>query len=1076
MSRLPRLSALLCACILAVHADRANALLNQFTETFTTTTYRLSATADWNTSLGQLQLFPFTHQSVGGYSGWDFNDVAVAGDLAFATDEDYGFHVFSITYPPAGQLINDYGYGASYGVAVAGNFLFVAMGATGLRIFDITNPFAVTAAGSYNTPGFARNVVVAGDLAFVADENGGLQIINIANPASPSLTGSYTGTNVFDVKVAGDRAFLACSSGLRVLNIISPNAPTLLGSANVPWELYSVAIAGVHAFTGGFTGLDVFIISNPALPTLAAHLVQPDTATDVAVTGNLAVVTIDNYGVRFFDITNPSSPALLGTSTSADGNGVAVAGEFAFVASGWDGVRTVNLHHAMDVPYYIGQTVNSAEDIVVDGNLAYLASGSSGLRVINIQNVASPVQLGTYATPSNAVGVAVSGDLAFLALQSHGLQIVNVTNPAAPTLVGSYNPGGTTYDVAVSGDYAFLAHSAGDLIVLDILDPAFPAGLGMWSGPGTHTRVAIDGDYAFLGETSGLNGFKIINITNPATPTLLSTLNTGGQTRGLAISGDLAFVCDTVQGIKVVDITSPSSPTIIGSYSASDLQGIALDGDRLYATGAGSSEFSIFDVAIPAAPSLIHQQVAPYISQALAVDGDHAFLATSSGAVVMQVYQREFDRVNNSAMSHVVSEGAEPIHQVRLSASYNASVNWEVILLDGGWTPVVPDNSWTPVAGGNGLIWRADLKSTQPGVNAAILDMHLEWPASGGHINSITDIPNDQGRWMRVNFMRAGRDFAAQTTEPIANYGIWRRVAAPLLLTSAPVNDAEIQKAFGGLPLQTSGNRVFMISSVRDPLGAQFPQGTWELVQAVPALQQQNYLATIPTEADSPAYTAVVITAHTTTPSLWFVSSPDSGLSIDNLAPSVPQNLTVAYNSPGGNALSWNPSPDADFQYFRVYRSTVANFTPSPVTLAHSTIDHDWVDPDYHAGGIYYKVTATDFAGNESGAASAGAVTAVEQSAAPKTFALYPNVPNPFNPTTRIRYDVPVGGGDVSLVVYDVNGRTIRVLASGRQNAGEKSLSWDGRDRAGQPVASGVYFYRLTAPGYTMTHKMMLMK
>ncbi|UCH82787.1 MAG: T9SS type A sorting domain-containing protein, partial [Candidatus Latescibacterota bacterium] len=94
----------------------------------------------------------------------------------------------------------------------------------------------------------------------------------------------------------------------------------------------------------------------------------------------------------------------------------------------------------------------------------------------------------------------------------------------------------------------------------------------------------------------------------------------------------------------------------------------------------------------------------------------------------------------------------------------------------------------------------------------------------------------------------------------------------------------------------------------------------------------------------------------------------------------------------------------------------------------------------------------------------------------PGRFALYQNSPNPFNPSTVIRYDVPSGSGNVSLVVYDVNGRLVRTLKDAVETPGEKTVTWDGRDNAGEHVSSGVYFYRLVTPGYSETHKMVLIR
>ncbi len=93
----------------------------------------------------------------------------------------------------------------------------------------------------------------------------------------------------------------------------------------------------------------------------------------------------------------------------------------------------------------------------------------------------------------------------------------------------------------------------------------------------------------------------------------------------------------------------------------------------------------------------------------------------------------------------------------------------------------------------------------------------------------------------------------------------------------------------------------------------------------------------------------------------------------------------------------------------------------------------------------------------------------------PQNYALYPNYPNPFNPSTTIEFDVPEQSM-VKLVVYDVAGRRIRTLANGSYAAGHHQVVWDGRDERGVPVASGVYIYRLTAGSHHFTRKMMLMK
>lgn len=88
---------------------------------------------------------------------------------------------------------------------------------------------------------------------------------------------------------------------------------------------------------------------------------------------------------------------------------------------------------------------------------------------------------------------------------------------------------------------------------------------------------------------------------------------------------------------------------------------------------------------------------------------------------------------------------------------------------------------------------------------------------------------------------------------------------------------------------------------------------------------------------------------------------------------------------------------------------------------------------------------------------------------------LLPNVPNPFNPSTSIKYALP-DDSHIRLSVYDISGRLIQVLKDTAMPAGEHSVRWDGRDHQGQAQASGVYFVRLNAGGKTGLRKITLVQ
>jgi hypothetical protein len=97
------------------------------------------------------------------------------------------------------------------------------------------------------------------------------------------------------------------------------------------------------------------------------------------------------------------------------------------------------------------------------------------------------------------------------------------------------------------------------------------------------------------------------------------------------------------------------------------------------------------------------------------------------------------------------------------------------------------------------------------------------------------------------------------------------------------------------------------------------------------------------------------------------------------------------------------------------------------------------------------------------------------QTAIPAEVRILGNYPNPFNPTTSITYAINVDGF-VSLKVYNSLGEEVAALVSGFQTAGYKLVTWNGRNDAGAAVASGLYFYRLTAGNEVRTAKMMFMK
>ena len=92
-----------------------------------------------------------------------------------------------------------------------------------------------------------------------------------------------------------------------------------------------------------------------------------------------------------------------------------------------------------------------------------------------------------------------------------------------------------------------------------------------------------------------------------------------------------------------------------------------------------------------------------------------------------------------------------------------------------------------------------------------------------------------------------------------------------------------------------------------------------------------------------------------------------------------------------------------------------------------------------------------------------------------KDFQLYQNTPNPFNPSTIIKFTIR-NECSVSLKIYNINGELVSTLIDEVKGAGDYSINWNGKDNAGRSVSSGIYFYKLAADNTSLTKKMTLLK
>jgi hypothetical protein len=194
---------------------------------------------------------------------------------------------------------------------------------------------------------------------------------------------------------------------------------------------------------------------------------------------------------------------------------------------------------------------------------------------------------------------------------------------------------------------------------------------------------------------------------------------------------------------------------------------------------------------------------------------------------------------------------------------------------------------------------------------------------------------------------------------------------------------------------------------------------------------------------------------------------------VPQLVPQAPIGLWVENYQEGG-ILTWARNREMDIEGYHIYRSidSLTSFIRLNSALCTDTL---WIDTLGTSWPRFYYLTAVDSAGNESAASDTvvlGPVVGVgsEEPLRPFAFHIDPNYPNPFNPTTNIRFEVG-HPGLVRLRVFDVLGRQVAALVDGFRSAGRYNVVWDAAD-----VSSGVYFCRLESEGRSATMRMVMMR
>jgi hypothetical protein len=193
--------------------------------------------------------------------------------------------------------------------------------------------------------------------------------------------------------------------------------------------------------------------------------------------------------------------------------------------------------------------------------------------------------------------------------------------------------------------------------------------------------------------------------------------------------------------------------------------------------------------------------------------------------------------------------------------------------------------------------------------------------------------------------------------------------------------------------------------------------------------------------------------------------------------------LTASASREQGVVVEWRVESETNCAGFHVLRSNAVDGAYQQVTAATDMIpgrgnasdakDYRYIDRNVETGKLYwYKIVELSTDGKQK---MFGPISVTAVSPVPTDFGFSQCYPNPFNPETTMDYRI-AENGYVSVIVYDIMGKQIRLLVRESKPAGYYKATWNGRDDQEKAAPSGIYFIRMQSGDFSRVRKVMLMK
>ena len=317
--------------------------------------------------------------------------LTLAGSKLYVADGLAGFQVFDASTPRSPALQADFPVGLrGSDVAVTNSMVYVASGESGLRIFSLANPAAPSLLGRFTGVTNARSVAVSGTTAYVGDGQYGLKIVDVSTPQAPALLGIYANTNLASIRnvgVSGSLVVLSDGRTALLVDVSNPASPTLVGAYATPAFAFSLRVANNKAYLAcGSSGIVILNVSSGGISLLGTYAGNsPYLATDIAISGTTAYATYAGLGWAILDVSIPSAPSLVKLSTAqGSASTIAAVGSLVTLFGGSSSAVTVDASTPLTpVQKSTFGPLVSALRLAATSSLLVSAEDEAGLAILN---------------------------------------------------------------------------------------------------------------------------------------------------------------------------------------------------------------------------------------------------------------------------------------------------------------------------------------------------------------------------------------------------------------------------------------------------------------------------------------------------------------------------------------------------------------------------------------------------------------------------------------------------------------------------------------------------------------------